>query len=71
MAKLLSELFLLLMVCSAYAQSSGAEAPVEKASGLTVVIFLLVFIGSCVAYFAYIWWNAWKKRKPEKGERSR
>jgi hypothetical protein len=71
MAKLLSGFFLFFMVCSAYAQTSGAEAPADKASMLTVGIFFLVFVGSCVGYFAYVWWNARKKRQGEKGEKPR
>jgi cytochrome bd-type quinol oxidase subunit 2 len=69
MAKVLSGFFPLFMVSSAYAQTSGAEAPAGKASMLTVVIFLLLFVGACVGYFAYIWWNARKKGQPEEGEK--
>jgi cytochrome bd-type quinol oxidase subunit 2 len=69
MAKVLSGFFPYFMVSSAYAQSSGAEAPADKASMLTVVIFLLLFAGACVGYFAYIWWNARKKRQREEGEK--
>ena len=65
MAKVLSALFPFLMVWSAFAQTSGAEPPAEKASGITVVIFLLLFVGSCVGYFVYLWWT---KKRPQKDE---
>ena len=71
MAKVLYGFFLLVMVCSAYAQTTGADAPADKASMLTVVIFLLLFVGACVAYFAYVWWNQKKRRQREGGEKSR
>ena len=44
---------------SAFAQ---AEAPTEKASPVTVVIFLVLFVGSCAGYFLYVWWNQRKSR---------
>ena len=60
MAKVLSWLLPVLLISSAYAQ---AEPPTEKASPVTVVIFLLLFVGSIAGYFAYIWWNQRKKRQ--------
>ncbi len=65
MARVLSGFFPVFAVSSAYAQTSGAEAPVEKASSLTVVIFLLLFVGLCVGYFAYVWWSERRRRKLE------
>ena len=53
------------MSCSALAQT--AEQPAEKASPLTVVIFLVLFVGSCVAYVGYVWWTN-KKKKQRKDE---
>ena len=63
MVKTLSRFVPLLIAASAYAQ---AEPPTEKASPVTVIIFLLLFVGSCAGYFAYIWWNQRKKRKSGK-----
>ena len=71
MAKVLSGFFPVLMVCSAYAQTPAADAPAAEANILTVVIFLLLFVGSCVGFFAYIWWNERKRRQREKGEKPR
>jgi cbb3-type cytochrome oxidase subunit 3 len=71
MAKALSGFFPFFMVFSAYAQTPGADAPADKASTLTVVLFLLLFVGVCVWYFAYTWWNAKKKRQREEGEEPR
>lgn len=65
MSRLLCSFLLALASWSAFAQSSGAEPPVEHASMLTVAIFIVVFIASCVGWFAYTWWDARKK-----GERS-
>ena len=70
MARLLSGLFPVFMVCSAYAQTPAADAPAESANILSVVIFLLLFVGACVGYFAYVWWNEQKKRQREKGEKT-
>ena len=52
---------LLMLALDAYAQTP--EPPVEKADGVTVVIFLVVFVGSCVAYIGYAWWSGRKKRE--------
>ena len=67
MARLLSALLLFLSFACAYAQSSAPEAPVEHASPLTVVIFLVMFIGACVAYVAYTWWRG-RHRKQRAAE---
>ena len=63
MVRLLCSFLLLLASCFAYAQSSGAEPPVEHASLLTVVIFILLFVGACVAYIGYTWWRGRKKEE--------
>jgi membrane protein DedA with SNARE-associated domain len=44
----------------AYAQAVQ-EPPVEKADMVTVVVFLVLFVGSCVAYFVYAIWSSRKK----------
>jgi hypothetical protein len=68
MARVLSGILPILAASSAYAQTSGAEAPVEKASGLTVVIFLLLFVGMCAGYFAHVWWGERKRRQMGQGK---
>ena len=62
MHKLLSLLLPVLAISSAFAQ---AEPPTEKADPFTVVIFLVLFVGSIAGYFVYIWW----KRKNDNVEK--
>ena len=64
MVKALYRFLPLLAASSVYAQS--ADAPTEKASPVTVVIFLLLFFGSCAGYFVYVWWKQ-RKNKGGKG----
>lgn len=71
MRKALTWLLPVLVASSAFAQSTGAEAPTEKAGPVTVIIFLLLFVGSCVGYFAYIWWNQRKVRPEAEGKEPR
>jgi hypothetical protein len=61
MMRLLYSFLLALVSCFAYAQSSGAEPPVEHASMVTVVIFIGFFAAACVGYVAYTWWSGKKK----------
>ena len=63
MMRLFCSFLLALVSWSAFAQSSGAEPPVEHASMFTVAIFIFVFIASCVGWFAYTWWDAKKKKE--------
>ena len=56
MKRLLSSLLLLLSPLLALA--AEAEAPVEHANGLVVGVFLVLFLGSIVAYGVYLWWKA-------------
>ena len=71
MTKALYRFFPLLIAFSAYAQSTGAEAPAEKASPVTVVIFLVLFVGSIAGYFAYVWWNQRRIRLKSGGKQPR
>jgi hypothetical protein len=64
MPKVLLRFVPFLMAASAFAQAQAPEAPAEKASMLTVVIFLLLFFGSCAGYFVYLWWNHRKNPQP-------
>ena len=54
----------LMFALNAYAQTS--EPPVEKASFATVVIFLVMFIGSCAGYLGWVLWSAKKKQDEKK-----
>ncbi len=65
MARALYRSLPFLVACSTLAQAQGAEPPVDKASPLTVVIFLVLFVASCVGYFAYVWWTERKRRQSE------
>ena len=56
-------LFLLSLTPFLAVAQNAAEAPVEKASPLTVIVFLALFVGGCLGYFAYIWWQ--RKKHPE------
>ena len=56
MSRLLSAAFCLLASLSALAQEAK-EVPTEKASPLVVVLFLVIFVGSGVAYAGYLWWQ--------------
>jgi hypothetical protein len=41
----------------ARAADASQEAPAEQASPVTVILFLVLFIGACVAYVGYAWWT--------------
>ena len=58
-------LLLSLTPAFAYAQKAAAEAPVEKASPLAIFAFLGLFVGGCLGYFVYVWWQ--KKKHHEDG----
>lgn len=61
MVRRLCSFLLILASWCAYAQSSGAEPPVEHASLLTVAIFIFVFVAACVGYVGFTWWRGRKK----------
>jgi len=65
MVRVLSRVLPMLACCSAYAQTSRADAPAEQASPVMVVIFIILFVGSCVAFAGYTWWRARKQRHDE------
>jgi flagellar basal body-associated protein FliL len=45
----------------ARAAAAADEAPAEQASPITVILFLVLFVGACVAYVGYAWWNRKKE----------
>ena len=65
MSRLFSSAFMLLAPLLAYAQETKPEAPVEKADPLVVILFLVLFVGSGVAYGGYLWWNSKKDKRGE------
>jgi len=68
MSRLSSKLLAFLLSLSwlaAYA-ADAADAPVEKASPVVVIGFLVLLVGACVGYFVYAAWA--NKRKPGKDE---
>jgi hypothetical protein len=64
MSRFLSGIFLLLAILPAFAQGKP-EAPAEKADPLVVLLFLVLLIGSGLAYAGYLWWQH-RKHPPEK-----
>jgi hypothetical protein len=64
MAGRLLGLLLTLASWAAFAQKAAEEAPSPQASPVAVIIFLVLFIGACVAYFVYIWVRRKKDTTP-------
>lgn len=68
MQKLLSAMTLLLMSWPTFAATKEMEgapsAPPETVSVVWVVIFGIIFIGSIIGFFVYLWWSG-KKKKPD------
>ena len=62
MMRVLCSLLLALASFAVFAQAAPAEAPVEHASMATVVIFGILFVGSCVGAVGYMWWQNKKKK---------
>lgn len=69
MTTFLSGIFLFLVSLLAQAQDNGglASAPSETVSMVWVVLFLVIFIGTIVGFFVFLWWNE-KKRGREAGQ---
>ena len=55
--RLLGLLSLWLLPWIAFAQKAAEDAPAEQASPIAVVLFVVVFIVSCVGFVAYAWWK--------------
>src|SRR5262245_23283213 len=63
----LSALTLLLLSSWALAatkEMQGANAPVETVDTIWVVVFVVIFIGSIVGFFVYLYWSD-RKQKPD------
>lgn len=66
MSRLLPVLFSLLVSFSALAQSAApAEVASEPPNMVGAVVFVVLFIGSCIGFVGYVWWRG---RKKEPGE---
>jgi len=58
MSRSFSRLLPILAAWSTYAAAATpADAPAEQASPVTVIVFLVLFLGACVAFGVYLWWN--------------
>ena len=71
MSRLSSRLLPILALWTFYAAAAAtpADAPAEQASPVAVIIFLILFVGGCVAFGAYLWWNSRKGADNEAAER--
>ena len=68
MSRFLSAVTLFLMSSPLFAaakEMDAANAPAETVSMIWVIVFLVIFIGSIVGFFWYLWWNE-RKGKTEK-----
>ncbi len=68
LARLLYAFPLLVAFGSAFAEATGADAPVERASPVTVALFLVLFLGSCVFHVAFTWWRGRHQKPPANDE---
>lgn len=67
MSKLVSAIALFLMSSSLFAaakEMEAATAPAETVDVVWVVVFGVIFIGSIIAFFVYLW-HTERNRKPE------
>ena len=67
MSRVLYAILSSLLVCSSFAQTGGSAegtAP-ERASGLTIALFGIVFVGLCVYFFIFVMIKDKKRRKEE------
>jgi hypothetical protein len=69
MTKLISAISLFLMTCCALAAGveDAANAPLQEGVPMVyVALFLIVFLGSIVGFFIYMWYlDSKKKAKPD------
>ena len=66
--QLVSAVPLLLMSYAAFAanlEEGAAAQPVETVSVWFVALFLILFFGMIIGYFAYLWWS--EKNKKQRG----
>jgi len=67
MSKFLSAVTLFLMSSPLFAamKEMDPNAPSETVSMVWVIVFGVLFIGTIVGFFWYLWWNE-RKQKPKK-----
>ena len=63
MNRLLSAIFPLLVICSAYAQDAKDPPIPTEMNIVGIVIFIALFVGGCVGFFVYLWWGDKNKKK--------
>ena len=68
MSRLLPGIFIPLASLAAFAQDVKPEPPVEHASPLVVAVFLVLFVGSCLAYGGYLLWRGKKEKAQQSDE---
>jgi len=67
MFKLLSAVTLFLMSSPLFAatkEMEAANAPAPTVDVIWVIVFGVIFIGSIIGFFWYLWWNE-RKQKPK------
>jgi len=67
MSRSFSRLLPILAAWLTYAAAAApADAPAEQASPIAVIVFLVLFVGGCVAFGVYLWWSSRKgEAKPD------
>ena len=69
MARFIATLLILVASFPDFAQkASDSGAGTERASPLAIGLFLVLFIGSGVAYAIYLWWDARKRKREPRDE---
>ena len=54
---MLKRLLPLLFLAAPFLARAADDAPSEQASPVAVILFLVVFIGGCIGFVAYVWWT--------------
>lgn len=52
-------------VWAATEEMQGANAPVETVSTAYVILFCVGFVAVIVGFFAFLWWNEKRSKKPD------
>lgn len=63
MNKLIAGIFPLLVFCSAYAMDAKDPPIPTETNVIGIVIFAILFFGSCIGFFVYLWWIDKHKKK--------
>ena len=63
MSRFLAGIFPLLVFCSAFAQDAKDPPIPTEMNIVGIVIFLVLFVGSCVGFFVYLIWGDKNKKK--------